>query len=289
MEENKKFKLVSSKKTRYLLPNILTLAGVCLGISSIKFSIDGNYSLAVTLILLAAILDALDGRVARFIKGTSEFGKELDSLTDFVSFGIAPVFILYFWELNNYGKLGWAITLIYSVCCVLRLARFNLTKIQDTEEWKNNFFEGIPSPAGGLLILMPLIYELTNLNFEMDIKKFTPYFTVLIAILLVSKIPTLALKKISISPKATAFLLLGIGIIFISLLSYTLETLFAFGVVYLISIPIGILIYSKLNKKNSVKVLNIMYTIVIQHCWIVKNSAQLQKCSAVLNFMYTLE
>ena len=254
MEQNKKFKLVSSKKTRYLLPNILTLAGVCLGISSIKFSIDGNFSLAVTLILLAAILDALDGRVARFIKGTSEFGKELDSLTDFVSFGIAPVFILYFWELNNYGKLGWAITLIYSVCCVLRLARFNLTKIQDTEEWKNNFFEGVPSPAGGLLVLMPLIYELTNFNFGLDIKKFTPYFTVLIAILLVSKIPTLALKKISISPKATVFLLLGIGIIFISLLSYTFETLFAFGIVYLISIPIGILIYSKLNKKNSEKI-----------------------------------
>ena len=129
-----------------------------------------------------------------------------------------------------------------------------MTKIQDTEEWKNNFFEGVPSPAGGLLVLMPLIYELTNFNFGLDIKKFTPYFTVLIAILLVSKIPTLALKKISISPKATVFLLLGIGIIFISLLSYTLETLFAFGVVYLISIPIGILIYSKLNKKNSVKI-----------------------------------
>tara|TARA_B100001057_G_scaffold474051_1_gene539184 strand:+ start:1089 stop:1880 length:792 start_codon:yes stop_codon:yes gene_type:complete len=254
MEDNKKFKLVSSKKTRYLLPNILTLAGVCLGISSIKFSIDGNFSLAVTLILLAAILDALDGRVARFIKGTSEFGKELDSLTDFVSFGIAPVFILYFWELKNYGKLGWAITLIYSVCCVLRLARFNLTKIQDTEEWKNNFFEGIPSPAGGLLILMPLIYELTNLNLGIEIKKFTPYFTVLIAILLVSKIPTLALKKISISPKATVFLLLGIGIVFISLLSYTLETLLAFGIIYLISIPISIAVYSKQNKKISQKI-----------------------------------
>ncbi len=254
MEDNKKFKIVSSKKTRYLLPNILTLAGVCLGISSIKFSIDGNFSLAVTLILLAAILDALDGRVARFIKGTSEFGKELDSLTDFVSFGIAPVFILYFWELKNYGKLGWAITLIYSVCCVLRLARFNLTKIQDTEEWKNNFFEGIPSPAGGLLILMPLIYELTNLNLGIEIKKFTPYFTVLIAILLVSKIPTLALKKISISPKATVFLLLGIGIVFISLLSYTLETLLAFGIIYLISIPISIAVYSKQNKKISQKI-----------------------------------
>ena len=253
MEENKKFKLVSSKKTRYLLPNILTLAGVCLGISSIKFSIDGNFNLAVTLILLAAILDALDGRVARLIKGTSEFGKELDSLTDFVSFGIAPVFILYFWELNNYGKLGWAITLIYSVCCVLRLARFNLTKIEETQEWKNNFFEGIPSPAGGLLILMPLIYELTNLNIGLDVKKFTPFLTVLIAILLVSKIPTLALKKISISPKATVFLLLGIGVVFISLLFYTLETLLIFGVGYLISIPVSFMIYNNQQKKNTDK------------------------------------
>ncbi len=249
MEEKNKFRLVSSKKTRYLLPNILTLAGVCLGISSIKFAIDGNFSLAVTLILFAAILDALDGRIARLIKGTTEFGKELDSLTDFVSFGIAPVFILYFWELNNYGKLGWAITLIYSVCCVLRLARFNLTKIEENQDWKNNFFEGIPSPAGGLLILMPLIYELTNLNIGLNIRSFTPYLTILIAILLVSKIPTLALKKISISSKATVFLLLGIGVIFISLLFYTLETLLIFGVVYLISIPIGIFFYINQNKK----------------------------------------
>ena len=218
MKENKKFKLVSSKKTRYLLPNILTLAGVCLGISSIKFSIDGNYNLAVIFILFAAILDALDGRVARLIKGTSEFGKELDSLTDFVSFGIAPVFILYFWELNNYGKLGWAITLIYSVCCVLRLARFNLTKIGDNQLWKNNYFEGVPSPAGGLLILMPLIFELTGLNLSFDFKSLTPYFTVMIAILLVSKFPTLSLKKISISTQTTVIILLDIGTIFISLL-----------------------------------------------------------------------
>ena len=254
MEENKKFKLVSSKKTRYLLPNILTLAGVCLGISSIKFSIDGNFSLSVTLILLAAILDALDGRVARFIKGTSEFGKELDSLTDFVSFGIAPVFTLYFWELNNYGKLGWAITLIYSVCCVLRLARFNLTKVQEAEEWKNNFFEGIPSPAGGLLILMPLIYELTNIDIGFNVKNVTPYLTIVIAILLVSKIPTLSLKKISISSKATVFLLLGIGIIFIALLFYTLEALLIFGIIYLISIPVSMILFNNQNKKNAEKI-----------------------------------
>ena len=256
MQERNKFKLVSSKKTRYLLPNILTLAGVCLGISSIKFSIDGNFNLAVTLILFAAILDALDGRIARLIKGTSEFGKELDSLTDFVSFGIAPVLILYFWELSNYGKLGWAISLIYSVCCVLRLARFNLTKIEEAQDWKNNFFEGIPSPAGGILILMPLIFELTNLDIGVDIKKFTPYFTIIIAILLVSKIPTPALKKISISPKATVFLLLGIGVVFIALLFYRFETLLVFGLVYLFTIPISIIIYTNRSKKKLEKILD---------------------------------
>ncbi|MBD1150543.1 CDP-diacylglycerol--serine O-phosphatidyltransferase [Pelagibacterales bacterium SAG-MED29] len=253
MEENKKFKLVSSKKTRYLLPNILTLGGVCLGISSIKFSIDGNYSLAVIFILLAAILDALDGRIARLIKGTSEFGKELDSLTDFVSFGIAPIFILYFWELNNYGKLGWTITLIYSVCCVLRLARFNLTKIDSKQLWKSNYFEGVPSPAGGLLILMPLIYELADLNLNFNIQNLTPYFTILIAILLVSKVPTLSLKKISISPKATAFILLGIGTIFISLLYYTFATLLLFGLVYLISIPVSFFMYKDRNRKENLE------------------------------------
>jgi len=252
--QDKKFKLVSAKKTRYLLPNILTLGGVCLGISSIKFSIDGNYSLSVTLILFAAILDALDGRIARLIKGTSDFGKELDSLTDFVSFGIAPVFVLYFWELNNYGKLGWAITLIYSVCCVLRLARFNITKIEENQEWKNNFFEGVPSPAGGLLILMPLIYELTDLNLNFDIKSITPYLTIIVAILLVSKIPTLALKKISISPKITIFLLLIFGIIFIALLFYTLETLLVFGTLYFLSIPVSIFIYKNYNKRESKKI-----------------------------------
>jgi|TARA_B110000211_G_scaffold222912_1_gene272113 CDP-diacylglycerol--serine O-phosphatidyltransferase len=254
MEQKKQFKLVTSKKTRYLLPNILTLGGVCLGISSIKFSIDGNFSLAVTFILFAAILDTLDGRIARLIKGTSEFGKELDTLTDFVSFGIAPVFILYFWELNIYGKLGWAITLIYSVCCVLRLARFNLTKINENQEWKNNFFEGIPSPAGGLLILMPLIYELSNLNLNIDIKSFTPYLTVFTAILLVSKVPTLSLKKIAISSKATVFLLLVVGIIFIALLFYTFKTLLIFGLIYLISIPVSIYIFKSKNKKYLQKI-----------------------------------
>ena len=249
MQEKKNFKIVSSKKTRYILPNILTLVGVCLGISSIKFSLDGNFSLAVIFILFAAILDALDGRIARMIKATSDFGKELDSLTDFVSFGIAPAFILYFWELKNYGKIGWAITLIYSVCCVLRLARFNLTRIKDNENWKNNFFEGIPSPAGGIIILLPLIYELTEINLIYDIKQITPYLTICVALMLVSKLPTLSFKKISVAPKSTIFILLGTGTSFILLLYFTFETLLAFGLIYLISIPVSFFIYKRQIKK----------------------------------------
>ena len=249
MQEKKNFKIITSKKSRYILPNILTLAGVCLGISSIKFSLDENYTLAIIFILFAAILDALDGRIARLIKGTSEFGKELDSLTDFVSFGIAPAFIIYFWELKNYGKIGWAITLVYSVCCVLRLARFNLTRIESEDEWKKNFFEGIPSPAGGILILLPLIYNLSNFNINYDIIKWTPYFTVIIAFLMISKIPTLSLKKFYIAPHLTVFILLIIGIIFVSLIFFTFETLLILGIIYLSFVPVSALIYLRYKKK----------------------------------------
>jgi CDP-diacylglycerol--serine O-phosphatidyltransferase len=249
MEKKNPFNLVSSKKSRFILPNLLTIIGVCLGISSIKFALDDNFSLAVIFIVFAAILDALDGRIARLIKGTTEFGKELDSLTDFVSFGIAPAFILYFWELKNYGKIGWAITLIFSVCCVLRLARFNLTKISEDAEWKLNYFEGVPSPAGAGLALLPLVYELSSLNFNLDIKSLTPFFVVIVALLLISKIPTFALKKIKISSQLSIFLLFGIVLTFISLIFFTFESLLIIGAIYLISIPLSYYFYKKTAKK----------------------------------------
>ena len=256
MLEKKPYNIVSGKKTRYILPNLLTLIGVCLGISSIKFSLDQNYNLAITFIVFAALLDALDGRIARLIKGTSEFGKELDSLTDFVSFGIAPAFIIYFWELKNYGKIGWAITLIFSVCCVLRLARFNLTKIENKEQWKLNYFQGIPSPAGGILILLPLIYEQSNINLDMDIKSITPYFVVVIAILLISKRPTFSFKKISILPKFTIFILLVIGTIFVSLIFFTFKTLLILSFAYLMSIPLSLFIFRKNMKATKKATIN---------------------------------
>ena len=251
MEKKNPFNLVSSKKSRFILPNVLTIIGVCLGISSIKFALDENYSLAVTFIVFASILDALDGRIARLIKGTTEFGKELDSLTDFVSFGIAPAFILYFWELKNYGKIGWALTLIFSVCCVLRLARFNLSKISDDVEWKLNYFEGVPSPAGAGLVLLPLIYELSELKFSIDIKSTTPFLVLIVALLLISKIPTYSLKKIKVSSKLSIFLLFGIVIIFISLIFFTFESLLIIGGAYFLTIPLSYFSYKKTSKKIS--------------------------------------
>ena len=128
MEQQKKnFKLVSNKKTRVILPNTLTLIGVCIGLSSIKFALDAKYELAIIAVIFAALIDGLDGRIARLIKGTSKVGKELDSLTDVISFGVAPAFIMYFWYLNNLGKFGWLLCLIYVVCVALRLARFNIS------------------------------------------------------------------------------------------------------------------------------------------------------------------
>ena len=197
------------------------------------------------------MLDTLDGRIARLIKGTSEFGKELDSLTDFVSFGIAPAFILYFWELKNYGKIGWAITLIFSVCCVLRLARFNLTKISEEAEWKRNYFEGIPSPAGAVLILLPLVYELSEFQLNIDVKNFTPYLVIAVAVLLISNIPTFSLKKIKTSSQLTIFLLFGIAIIFVSLIFFTFKALLVLGFLYICSIPVSYFLYKKTSKKLS--------------------------------------
>ena len=244
----KKFKIVSVSKTRYILPSVLTLVGVCLGISSIKFAMDGNFAFAVLFLIVAAILDGLDGRVARLIKGTSNFGKELDSLTDFVSFGIAPGFIIYFWELNKLGKIGWLIVLFYAVCCVLRLARFNLTKFEEKEEWKNNFFQGIPSPAGGCLILLPLIFELSNFSNLVSLKVITPYLTIIISLLLISKLPTFSFKKISIKRNMTIFLLLGVGLFFVSIIQFTFETLSLGLLIYLLLLPLGILNYNKKSK-----------------------------------------
>ena len=235
MAENKiEFKLVERKNPKSLLPNALTILGVCLGLSSIKFAIDLNYSMAVIAIGFAALLDTLDGRVARLIKGTSKVGKELDSLTDVISFGVAPGFVMYFWALNELGKFGWMFVLIYTVCCALRLARFNLTTIEENESWKINFFEGVPSPAAAGLVLLPLILNLSGFIKLENYALISSVAILTTSILMVSKLPTYSLKRIVIPRNSTIFLLLGIGIYVSLLIFYTFKTLFFTGIIYLL-------------------------------------------------------
>jgi len=252
LENKKEFKLISKKNPRSLLPNTLTIFGVCLGLSSIKFAIDTNYAMAIAAIGFAAILDTLDGRVARLIKASSKVGKELDSLTDVVSFGVAPGFIMYFWTLNEFGKFGWMFVLIYAVCCALRLARFNLTVIEENESWKINFFEGVPSPAGGILVLMPLIFSLSELDtFNVNYNLIVPIFFITTSFLLISKFPTYSLKKIVIPRSMTIFLLFGIVLFFGLLLIYTFKVVALSGLVYLMLIPISFLHYQKIKNQKS--------------------------------------
>jgi len=249
LEKKKEFKLISKKNPRSLLPNALTIFGVCLGLSSIKFALDANFTMAIIAMGFAAILDTLDGRVARLIKGSSKVGKELDSLTDVISFGVAPGFIMYFWTLNEFGKFGWMLVLIYPVCCALRLARFNLTSIEENESWKINFFEGVPSPAAAGMVLLPLILSLSGL-FQFENYSILSSITILVtSVLMVSKIPTYSLKRILIPRNLVIFLLLGIGVFVSLLIFYTFETLFFSGLIYIILIPVSFFHFRYLNKR----------------------------------------
>ena len=247
-QQNKNFKLVSNKKTRVILPNMFTLIGVCIGLSSIKFAFDAKFTLSIIAIIVAAIIDGLDGRIARLIQGTSKVGKELDSLTDVISFGVAPAFIMYFWKLNELGRIGWLICLIYVVCVALRLARFNVNSGKEPS-WRDNFFEGVPSPAGGVLVLMPLIYSLSDIQIiNVNYDFFVPILFVIISILLISKVPTYALKKISVPRNMTIFLLLAVVSCFGLLLIYTFNAIVVSGLIYFIMIPISFIHYTKLSK-----------------------------------------
>ena len=254
MEQPKNnFKIVSDRKARMILPNMLTLIGVCIGLSSIKFALDKKFELAIIAIVFAALIDGLDGRIARLIKGTSKVGKELDSLTDVISFGVAPSFIMYFWSLNNLGKFGWLLCLIYVVCVTLRLARFNVSSNEEPS-WRDNFFEGVPSPAGGILVLMPLIFSFSGFDFLIiSYNILVPVLFISVSFLLISKFPTYSLKKIIIPRSMTVFLLFGIVLFFGLLLIYPFKVIFLSGFIYLSLIPISFLHYRKINKQKNIK------------------------------------
>ena len=252
-QPNKNIKLVSNKNSRVILPNILTLVGVCIGLSSIKFAFDGKFELSIIAVIVAGIIDGLDGRIARLIKGTSKVWKELDSLTDVISFGVAPAFIMYFWSLSEIGRLGWLISLIYVICVALRLARFNVNS-EGESSWKDNFFEGIPSPAGGILVLMPLIYSFSEIQlFNPNYKTIVPILFISISILLISKVPTYSLKKIVVPRSATIFLLLIVALYFGLILIYTFNTLIISGVLYILMMPVSAAHYLIINKNSKIK------------------------------------
>ena len=255
MEQPKnKFKIVSDKKTRMILPNAITLIGVCIGLTSIKFALDGKFAIAVIAILFAALMDALDGRIARLIKGTSKMGKEVDSLGDVISFGVAPALIMYFWNLQYLDKLGWFVCLIYVVCVALRLARFNVNT-EEEPSWKDNFFEGVPSPAGGIMVLMPLIFSFSGLEkflFQINYDLLVPIFFIIISILLISTVPTYSFKKIVIPRAMTKFLLFGIVLFFGALLVYTFKILAVSSLIYIALIPVSYFHFTKIKKEKNI-------------------------------------
>ena len=252
MEQPKNnLKIIADKKNaRVILPNMLTLIGVCIGLTSIRFALDGKFEFAIIAIIFAALIDGLDGRIARLIKATSKVGKELDSLTDMISFGVAPAFIMYGWKLNTLGRFGWLVCLIYVICVALRLARFNVNSNQEPS-WRDNFFEGVPSPAGGILVLTPLIISLTNFNFiQLNYDIIVPAFFITTSLLLISKFPSYSFKKIVIHRKTTIFLIFGIVLFFGLLLIYPFNVIAISAVIYLLMLPISFFHYQKLKKQN---------------------------------------
>ena len=250
-QPKKNFKIVPEKRSaRVILPNMLTLIGVCIGLTSIRFALDEKFEFAIIAIIIAAVIDGLDGRIARLIKGTSKVGKELDSLTDMISFGVAPAFIMYFWKLNELGRFGWLVCLIYVICVALRLARFNVNTGGEPS-WRDNFFEGVPSPAGGILVLTPLIFSMSSIELlKIDYAIIVPIFFIVTSFLLISKFPSYSFKKIVIQRKATIFLLFGIVLFFGLLLIYPFNVISISAMIYLTLLPVSFLHFQKLKKTN---------------------------------------
>jgi len=242
--------IVDKKNTRVILPNMLTLIGVCIGLTSIRFALDEKFEFAIIAIIFAALFDWLDGRIARLIKGTSEVGKELDSLADVISFGVAPAFIMYFWKLNELGRFGWLLCLIYVSCVALRLARFNVNSNQEPS-WRDNFFEGVPSPAGGILVLTPLIVSVTSFDYiALNYDIIVPACFIVISLLLISKFPSYSFKKIIVQRKATIFLLFGIVLFLGLLLIYPFNVIAISSIIYLLMLPISFFHFQKLKKQH---------------------------------------
>ena len=223
-----------------MIPNILTLLALAAGLTAIRFGLDGRWEHAVLAIIVAAVLDALDGRIARLLKGASKFGAELDSLSDFVCFGVSPVLVLYLWTMKDAGRLGWVLVMLFTICCGLRLARFNvMMEDHDAPAWQARFFTGIPAPAGGGLVLLPMVLSFQGGEGFFRQPWVVGIFMLVVAGMLVSTIPTYSFKKLKISQHWILPTMLITAAIAVFLINAPWLTLSVVGLAYICSIPLS--------------------------------------------------
>lgn len=238
-----RFKGLSISK---LIPNMITVSATCAGLTGVRFALDGKWEFAVVAIIVAAVLDALDGRMARLLKSASDFGAELDSLSDFVAFGVSPALILYFWTLNSLGGIGWAVALFLAICCGLRLARFN-TNIGKLPPYAYNYFTGVPAPAAAGLALLPLM---ATFAFGLELLRepiLVAVWSTIVALLMVSRLPTFSFKKVKIPVAAIVPILVVAGLLVAGLAGAPWRTLTLIGLAYIISFGYSAYTYRRLK------------------------------------------
>lgn len=234
---------------RRMIPNLLTIAGLCCGLSSVRFALLERWEMCIAFLLAAAIIDGLDGSAARLLRASSRFGAQLDSLSDFVCFGVAPVLVMYIWQLNEVKRFGWAVVLFYAICAAFRLARFN-TALEDENppKWHKQFFTGLPSPAAGLLTVAPLAIAVeTEGEWTVGPAILLPYI-MLIGLLMISRIPTFAAKNVRIRPDHVLPVMVLSALIVVITLIEPWWMLLTIGLGYLCSIPFSIRSYHRLKK-----------------------------------------
>jgi CDP-diacylglycerol--serine O-phosphatidyltransferase len=227
---------------RTLLPNLITLLALCAGLTAIRMAVENNIQLALAAIVFAALLDGIDGRIARLLKGTSRFGAELDSLADFVNFGVAPALILYFWGLHELKSAGWIVALVFAICAGLRLARFNVMIDEPNKPmWAGNFFTGIPAPAGAITVLLPIYLALLGMPTGLVVVWITFLYTLLIALLMVSRLPVFSGKRVGkrVPPEMVLPVFVVVVLFFALLISYPWEVLTIGTLAYLACLPLG--------------------------------------------------
>lgn len=242
-----------SVPVRTLLPNLITLLALCAGLTAIRVAVENNIQLALAAIVFAALLDGVDGRLARMLKGTSRFGAELDSLADFVNFGVAPGLILYFWGLHELHSAGWIAAMVFAICAGLRLARFNvMIDAPDKPAWAGNFFTGIPAPAGAITVLLPIYLNLLGVSNGLVTVWVTLFYTLAIALLMVSRLPVFSGKRVGKRvPPEMVLPVFVLVVLFIALLvSYPWPVLTIGTLAYLACLPVGVWSYRNYQRKD---------------------------------------